>query len=276
MPAPAAALAAIGAGSQLASTALNYFSTRSENKKSRRFSREMYDRQFQDNIAFWNMQNEYNSPSRQMQRFKQAGLNPNLLYGGSVTGAAGNADKISTPDVQSAQFRVPDFSGVQGAGLTMMNAIYDLQIKQAQVNNLEADNTVKYANAALTLANTKRSKFDLQFETDLRDINANILAEILRNKSVTADFTISENERKSAMNASNLKEAAARILRMRRQNARDKAEIRKIGVQIKNLKYDNILKEMDANWRRQGLTQSDPLYWRMLGTWLNSTSLFNK
>jgi hypothetical protein len=31
-------------------------------------------------IELWNMQNAYNTPAQQMQRFKEAGLNPNLIY----------------------------------------------------------------------------------------------------------------------------------------------------------------------------------------------------
>jgi len=36
----------------------------------------------------WKMQNEYNSPLNQMKRLKEAGLNPNLMYG---KGTVGNA-----------------------------------------------------------------------------------------------------------------------------------------------------------------------------------------
>lgn len=46
------------------------------------------------NWQHWNAQNEYNSPAAQMQRFRDAGLNPNLIYGqsnlaGSVSPASG-------------------------------------------------------------------------------------------------------------------------------------------------------------------------------------------
>lgn len=44
------------------------------------------------NVQFWNMQNAYNTPKAQMGRLKDAGLNPNLIYGsGSAnTGVAGS------------------------------------------------------------------------------------------------------------------------------------------------------------------------------------------
>lgn len=46
----------------------------------------------QQNMRFWNMQNEYNTPANQMKRLQDAGLNPNLIYGsGSAnTGIAGS------------------------------------------------------------------------------------------------------------------------------------------------------------------------------------------
>jgi len=42
-------------------------------------NKEAYERQRADSLADWNMQNKYNSPSQQMQRFKEAGLNPNCI-----------------------------------------------------------------------------------------------------------------------------------------------------------------------------------------------------
>lgn len=42
---------------------------------------------------FWNMQNVYNTPKAQMQRFDEAGLNPNLIY---TQGNSGNASSVGT------------------------------------------------------------------------------------------------------------------------------------------------------------------------------------
>lgn len=48
-----------------------------------------------ENVRFWNMQNQYNHPTAQMERLRQAGLNPNLIYGSSVAGATGSAGSIA-------------------------------------------------------------------------------------------------------------------------------------------------------------------------------------
>lgn len=47
------------------------------------------------NVKFWQMQNKYNHPEQQMQRLRQAGLNPNLIYGSSVAGATGSASSVA-------------------------------------------------------------------------------------------------------------------------------------------------------------------------------------
>lgn len=53
-----------------------------------------------NNINLWNMQNEYNTPKNQMLRFKEAGLNPNLIYGqtntaGSIATASGSYGSVN-------------------------------------------------------------------------------------------------------------------------------------------------------------------------------------
>lgn len=263
MPIPAAAAAAIAGGSAIAGSLGNIASTWIQNRKSRKFSEKMYDKQYRDNIAFWNMQNEYNTPEKQMERLRQAGLNPNLIYG-TGKAATGMADKISTPDVQSAQFRTPDLSGIQGAGLSYLNAMYDFDIKQAQIDNLKTQNTVMIADAALKAATTKRSNFDLQFETDLRDISASMRKELLRKTTQDIKLQLNEDERRTAMNSANLQVAAQNILKMKEDIARSGMERQRIRAAINNLKADTTLKNLDKSLWDKGITRNDPLWMRVL------------
>ena len=69
------------AGTQLASQGINAFSTSSMNRKTREWNEAMYQKQRQDALDDWNRQTLYNSPIEQMKRLKEAGLNPNLVYG---------------------------------------------------------------------------------------------------------------------------------------------------------------------------------------------------
>ena len=57
---------------------------------SSRSARKQQSAQNAFNLQMWNLNNAYNAPVNQIARLKQAGLNPNLLYGnGSI--ATGNS-----------------------------------------------------------------------------------------------------------------------------------------------------------------------------------------
>ena len=58
------------------------------------------------NLELWHLMNEYNSPSAQMQRYQDAGLNPNLIYGQQNTASApasASSASFRTGNVQSRQ-----------------------------------------------------------------------------------------------------------------------------------------------------------------------------
>lgn len=61
--------------------------------------KKLIDYQFNKNVDMWNKQNEYNSPSAQVQRLKDAGLNPALVYGdGAVGNTASSAPEYGLAD----------------------------------------------------------------------------------------------------------------------------------------------------------------------------------
>jgi len=76
----AGASAVLGAGGGLLNTLLG-------NKKRI----ELADYSYGKDMDMWNIQNKYNHPAQQVARLKEAGLNPNLLYGQGVQGATGQA-----------------------------------------------------------------------------------------------------------------------------------------------------------------------------------------
>jgi hypothetical protein len=122
MPLPAAVLGGIiGAAGSIGSSLLG-------NRGAKR-RQEAADRQ---NIKFWQMQNAYNTPKQQMQRLKDAGLNPALIYGTSAnTGVAG-----SVAPSKPAPYNVkdPTPSALQSA---MIISQVRLQNSQANKNNAE-------------------------------------------------------------------------------------------------------------------------------------------
>lgn len=77
-------------------------------KLQHEYNKEMAAIQNQYNIDMWNMQNEYNSPTAQMARLKDAGLNPNLMYGMGNTGNASKAPEMVAPNAPNAQQAMKD------------------------------------------------------------------------------------------------------------------------------------------------------------------------
>lgn len=58
--------------------------------------------QYEKNLEQWYRENQYNSPDEQMRRLKNAGLNPNLVYGtGAVSGnTTTQGPRFQAPDVE--------------------------------------------------------------------------------------------------------------------------------------------------------------------------------
>ena len=68
----------------------------------------MFQEANQFNLDLWNKENAYNTPSAQVQRLQEAGLNPYLMMNG---GSTGNAGQVSSSSYSPAQ--TPDLSALQ-------------------------------------------------------------------------------------------------------------------------------------------------------------------
>nr|DAE46430.1 MAG TPA: DNA pilot protein VP2 [Microviridae sp.] len=92
------------------------------------------------NIRNWQMQNEYNLPKNQMQRYLDAGLNPNLVYGNLQN----SADSLSSPSSSSAPVQRRD-SIVQ-----TMAAAAQIEQMKAETRLIKAKTFREFNEAALT------------------------------------------------------------------------------------------------------------------------------
>ncbi len=85
------------------------------------------------NVNFWNLQNDYNHPSAQMQRLQESGLKPNLIYGTPSAASVGNAEKIAPSKATPQKFDSPVAGALQGI---------QVAATKAQTDNLRTQNTV--------------------------------------------------------------------------------------------------------------------------------------
>lgn len=119
-----------------------------ENEKTLLYNLRLAQMQNQWNIAQWERENEYNSPAAQKARLKAAGLNADMMYG---QGALSNV-AASSPQLTSGAPASPmDWSSLanQANYGNVVNSFLDTQMKQAQIDNMNADTKKKGAETSI-------------------------------------------------------------------------------------------------------------------------------
>ena len=100
--------------------------------------------QYSKDLEMWNRQNEYNSPSEQMKRFQEAGLNPNLVAGQGNSGNASQMPNYNAPTISYDQ-KLPLVTNV-------LQTFADLDMKQAQTDKIKEEaNVVKAQNDLINI-----------------------------------------------------------------------------------------------------------------------------
>lgn len=277
MPLGAIAGAGLGAGMSILNTYLQGRQQNKLNQQTQAWNEKMFDLQNQQSEKFWHMQNQYNSPLSQMQRYQEAGLNPNLIYGQQNTGATMSPGSPGSWKPENPWKGLDLTSGIM--------AYADFKNKAAQTDNLKAQNTVlaqeaanKAADTAWKASNTARSDFDLDMAKSLRENSLEAAAANLRNTETSTlkmeqdmarsrsdqQLGINRDVRDAAMQSSNLREAIYRIMKIKADMANTDAERAKILQQTKNLELDSEIKQDDLRLRKRGIHPGDNEYWRIL------------
>lgn len=270
MPFPIAA--AITAGASALSTGGQIYASGKMNKKTREWNEKMYGIQRQDALNDWNMMNQYNSPEAQMQRFKAAGLNPNLIYGQQNEGAT-----VRSTDAKGWNPQVPD---IQGGVSRSLSAFIDYTLQQEQVKNMQAsrenmaaDKLIKEVTAANLLTTGDAAKFDLSQRQRLADTIVDQANATLAQTKANTQVTLNQDERAALSNVQSLREGAERILNMRMDRAVSAEQIQQIRAQANQLRSSTLLNNLDAELKKQGIQPGDNLLIRILGRILNDADI---
>ena len=115
------------------------------NKRNREFAREQATTAYNRQIELMNMQNDYNSPARQMQRLVDAGLNPFLAQGGM-------SNSLAAPEVSTGNMPYSHVAPIQPPNLL---AEKESELMDAQIDNIRADASLKGAYKTLSEAEVK-------------------------------------------------------------------------------------------------------------------------
>ena len=207
----------------------NFFTGGASARKQYQYQSKLMDKQNQQQIDFWKMNNEYNTPFNQRARLEQAGLNPDLMYGGS-----GNMYQSQMPGAASGSAPNVDYGSFSDNLRFAMQA----QVMDAQVSKIEHENQL-LAEQALTQASLR----DLQ-SGQAADALARAEHQKIYNRHADTRYFL-ENETRSLKNTLlgadvNSYETRLRLdqQRVANDNMRAKVQVLQLGLNEKKLKAD--------------------------------------
>jgi hypothetical protein len=271
----------------------------------------MYYKQVADNRANWQAQNAYNHPLQQMERLRQAGLNPHLVYGKGADTTAGAIQSAQKPDWNP---QTPKFD----IGAVAQNALTNYQnikMQKLQMDNVaqgiataKAEESLKKITDLKVASETDRSNYDLAFNKEMKDI---IVADmVLKNQTSMSQIDqIKQNidaskqnmgiqlkdlELRQMQNSANIAstmqsiaESKVRTLRMQLENAnlplqKEKLskEIQMLEMNVLNADIDRKIKNVELELRNQGVQPNDWIWfrklWQGVTNWTSSDSEWTK
>lgn len=207
----------------------DFFTGGASARKQYQYQSKLMDKQNQQQIDFWKMNNEYNTPFNQRSRLEQAGLNPDLMYGGS-----GNMYQSQMPGAASGSAPNVDYGSFSDNLRFAMQA----QVMDAQVSKIEQENKL-LAEQALNQAQQRELWAAQAKEAWVRAEHQGIY-----NKHADSRYFL-ENETRALKNTLlgadvNSYETRLRLdqQRVANDNMRAKVQVLQLGLNEKKLKAD--------------------------------------
>lgn len=175
----------------LANSGANREAQAEENRINREWNEKMIHEAREWELEQWNRTNEYNSPEQQMQRFSEAGLNPNLIYGQGSPGLAGQLSTSAPSGNQSApQFDIsPIFQAAQLAQ-NRQHIANQTELTNSQVSLMQSQ--VK-TEAIKQVVETARSKYlDAQTKSQIigNTLQSAIQPELIDQARLATDIAV--------------------------------------------------------------------------------------
>ena len=134
------------------------------------FYRRNLDLQVKAQKELIDYQNEYNSPTAQMQRLSEAGLNPNLVYGSAApAGISGNASAPSGVANAGVSFNTPDVVASALRIQQMENVEADAELKKAQAEYLRTQNAWFPQTASTNIMEAQTRMSEMASRMELND-----------------------------------------------------------------------------------------------------------
>lgn len=226
-------------------------------KQNIKANKEMAEYQYSKELEMWNRMNDYNSPSAQMQRFADAGLNPNLIYGQGNSGNASSMPHYQAPQ-QNLNYAPADITGVIGE-------YQNFEMRQAQIDNLKATN----ANInARTLSEASRN-----FLLDVQGKRGSTALEheeyVLPDKNAIVGNQARASEAKVQQEWERVRLLSQQAIIQNLDAQQRKANLTTTQLEQQKRQADLIFQKYRNEWAKQGVTSGDHFIIRALVRKLN-------
>lgn len=231
--------------------------------KTIKANKEQAEYAYNKDLEMWNRMNDYNDPASQMLRFKEAGLNPNMIYG-SGSGGSGNAQQMPKYNAPTLQYnyKAIDLPAILGA-------YQDFRIKQAQLDNLKAQE--ENTRARTVSESSRNTLIDVQGRTgeaklDQFKYTAPYQAAIVGNQARMSEAKVAEEWQKlQLLNQQELQKNLS-MSYMKKQMSLMDIEAEKKQAEVIYQQYKN-------EWTKAGITNSDNVLLRVLVRMFNESDI---
>lgn len=279
---PAIAGAAISGGSSLLGSAVNAVFQAQQNRKNREWSEKMYDREKADSLSFWNTQNEYNSPAQQMERLKNAGLNPHLVYGGGVNNVSA---PIKTPSAPNWKGEAPQVD-IGGAVSNAINTYQNVQLQKQQLDlmqekietekqtrlNMQTTNFKVLSDMEKNMWSIEKEKGLYKGQLEFQRWNNELAIGRLNLVRSQNELMWNKDAREEKLTSSKIANDIQGRLVQKEAIAKSMAERDRIRAGIVLLNQQGALNAIELAFREKGIDPKGPLYERIIGTVINNVS----
>lgn len=229
---------------------LSYRGQKSANETNIRLAREARDY----DTMMWNKQNEYNSPTAQRKRLKDAGLNPYLYYSGG-TANVGNADSAPNSPVPQVANALADIDLSPVANV--ISTFQDYKLKQATENKIAADIEAQNVKTAGNLINnvilgdkSLLTKHDVWLANSLKNFQVEDFIAGVKRKNLENSGLITKNSGYKLDNQLKGKEL---------ENKTKDIAMKTLNNQIREIEL-----ELDKKFAPHGMHRKDPALYRKL------------
>lgn len=267
--------------------AYNKWETNKRNEEEKKNNEDEYNKTRQASLEDTERTNQYNSPLQQMNRLRQAGLNPNLIYG---KGADNTSAMIRSTDIKKSTPEKYQFDSTPA--LQMAQGYMDMKVKGAQTDNLalqnelmQKDGLLKDATTAKIAQETSTSKFQLSQSQELKDLvidqaKANLLntqtttkatetgtqltAAKIQETAQNMQLAVNADERSRLQNNANVSSTLQQIAQRNLEMAKNPDEVALLKATLANAQNEGLVKQAQGVLAKEGIQPSDPWYFKQM------------